>query len=265
MRVAKALCGFFGLAVLLLTAHTAAAQTGKRERISIGLSTDTISITSGFAGADLTIFGALDNTDPEISAEGGYDVIVVLQGPPRTVVVRRKSRVLGVWINTSSETFVNVPASYSMALSRNPQDITDAKTYRQLSLGPAYIYMEPLHRDADPQRTKEFANALRDRKKAEGLYTERVGAVQFLSGNLFRASVALAPDVPVGIHRARAYLFRRGAFVSETSTGLVIVKSGVEQSVYRFAHDNGLAYGLFAVALAIVTGWGGRFISRRDR
>ena len=150
------------------------------EAIQIGLSTDRVSITADFTGADLTIFGALDNADPLVSRQGRYDVIVVLEGPARPVVVRRKDRMLGMWINIESETFVNVPVSYSVATTRMPQDITDPKSYKQLSLGADNIYLQPAEGD-DPVTIEEFADALRDRKKATGLYSVRVGGVQFLS------------------------------------------------------------------------------------
>ncbi|TIU73272.1 MAG: TIGR02186 family protein, partial [Mesorhizobium sp.] len=84
---------------------------------------------------DLTIFGSLENPDPLIARQGRYDVVVVLEGPPRPVVVRRKDRVLGVWINLDSETFENVPVSYSVATTRPLQDIADPAKYKQLSLG----------------------------------------------------------------------------------------------------------------------------------
>ncbi|MGO4836000.1 TIGR02186 family protein, partial [Rhizobiaceae sp. 2RAB30] len=100
-------------AFLAFTPFVAAAQDTFPETIEIGLSTDKVAITADFTGADLTIFGALDNADPLISRQGRYDVIVVLEGPARPVVVRRKDRILGMWINAESETFVNVPVSYS--------------------------------------------------------------------------------------------------------------------------------------------------------
>ena len=50
----------------------------------------------------------------------------------------------------------------------------------------------------------------------------------------------------------------------ETSAPLVIVKSGFEQWIHRTSIDYGLLYGIFAVALAMVTGWLGRIIFRRD-
>lgn len=242
----------------------AQAQEGNPEKIEIGLSTDMIAITADFSGADLTIFGALDNADPLINRQGRYDVIVVLEGPSRPVVVRRKDRVFGVWMNTVSETFVNVPMSYSVSTTRQMQDITDANNYRQLSLGAENIYIEPLDRAGAPTTIAEFTRALRDRKKASGLYNERIGGVQFLSQNLFRATVALAPNTPVGTHKARAFLFRNGVFIMETSAPLVIVKSGFEQWIYRSSIDYGLLYGIFAVALAMLTGWVGRIVFRRD-
>ena len=60
----------------------------------------------------------------------------------------------------------------------------------------------------------------------------RVGGVEFLSQSLFRASLKLAPNVPVGTHKARAFLFRNGVFIKENSAQLAIVKSGFEQRIF---------------------------------
>jgi uncharacterized protein (TIGR02186 family) len=242
----------------------AQAAPPHQEGIQIGLSTDNISITAGFSGADLTIFGALEDPDPQIVRQGRYDVIVVLEGPGRPVVVRRKDRVLGVWINLESETFENVPVSYSVATTRPLQDITEPTSYKQLSLGPDNIYMQPADPHQNPVTIREFTQALRQRKMATGLYSENIGGVQFLSQNLFRATVRLAPDVPVGTHRARAFLFKNGVFLKENSAQLEIRKSGFEQTVFRLAHHHGPFYSLLAVVLAIVTGWLGRVIFRKD-
>ena len=222
---------------LLAAAVPAKAQSPLPEGIQIGLSTDNVSITAGFSGADLTIFGSLENPDPLVARQNRYDVIVVLEGPPRPVVVRRKDRVLGVWVNLDSETFENVPMSYSVATTRPLQDITEPNSYKQLSLGASNIYMQPADAGDSPATIEEFTAALRERKAATGLYSENVGGVQFLSQNLFRATVRLAPNVPVGTHKARAFLFKSGLFIKESSAQLEIRKSGFEQSVFRVAHE----------------------------
>jgi len=75
------------LALALGAALPAHAQTPHEESIQIGLSTDKIAITAGFSGADLTIFGALEDADPLIARQGRYDVVVVPGGgkEPRPV------------------------------------------------------------------------------------------------------------------------------------------------------------------------------------
>jgi len=252
------------LFALALSGHALAQEMEPLpEGIQIGLSTDNIFITSDFSGADLTIFGALENPNTQVLRQGRYDVVVVLEGPPRPTVVRKKSRVLGMWINTESVAFKDVPASYSLAMTRQPQDITDAASYRRLALRSNNLFLQPLSPSVDETTLEEFSVALRERKNAAGLYSERIGGVQFLSQSLFRATLYLAPHVPVGTHRARAFLFRNGVFVKETSTGLTIRKAGLEQRLFEFAHNDGFTYGVLAVLLAMVTGWLGSIIFRR--
>ncbi|MBX3570518.1 MAG: TIGR02186 family protein [Rhizobiaceae bacterium] len=241
----------------------AMAQSANPEGIQIGLSTDVIRITTDFAGEDLTIFGSLENPDVLTARQSRYDVVVVLEGPARPVTVRRKDRILGIWINTLQEGFVGVPESYSIATTRMPQDITDPNSYRQLALGIDYLHVQPVDRER-PETLAEFTAALRERKRASGLYSERIGGVQFLSTSLFRATLSLAPNVPIGTHKARAFLFKNGLFVKETSAQLAIVKSGFEQTLYRLSTDHGFFFGICAVVLAIVTGWLGRIIFKRD-
>lgn len=261
MRLVAALAALF---LAWSSTTQALAVELPQETIQIGLSTDRVAITADFAGADLTIFGAIENSDPLLSRQGRYDVIVVLEGPARPVVVRRKERVLGMWINVDSETFNNVPSSYSVATTRPWQDIANPEKYRQLSLGASNLHITPVDDTANPATIEEFTAALRELKKKTGLYSERIGGVQFLSANLFRARLLLAPDVPVGTHRARAFLFRNGVFIKETSAQLAIYKSGFEQGIYRFAMRHSLWFGLFAVGLAMLTGWLGRIIFRKD-
>ena len=263
MRAPNAFATAIVLSLLAATV-SAKAQVPLTEGIQIGLSTDNVSITAGFSGADLTIFGSLENPDPLVARQGRYDVIVVLEGPPKPVVVRRKDRVLGVWVNLDSETFENVPVSYSVATTRPLQDITEPNSYKQLSLGASNLYMQPADAGDSPATIEEFTAALRERKAATGLYSENVGGVQFLSQNLFRATVRLAPNVPVGTHKARAFLFKSGLFIKESSAQLEIRKSGFEQSIFRVAHNYSFLYGIFAISLAMLTGWLGRVIFRKD-
>ena len=68
------------LAVLLFPA-AALAQVPQQETLEIGTSTNQIAITSDFSGADLTVFGAINDADPILLSKGAYDIVVILEGP----------------------------------------------------------------------------------------------------------------------------------------------------------------------------------------
>ncbi len=232
------------------------------ESIQIGLSTDTIGIGADFSGADITIFGALTGADPLVQRQGRYDIIVVLEGPEVPLTLHRKNRVLGMWMNTDSQRFDQVPLSYIASSTRRIQDITDKKTFKQLSLGIEALAFESNRYQA--LRDAEFSNAFKELSRKSGRYSDASGTVEFISPNLFRASLTLPANVPVGKHKARAFLFRNGAFIKESSTGLQIEKAGFEQELVIFSRKNAALYGLGAIFAAMLIGWLGRVVFRKD-
>ncbi|MOA57123.1 putative transmembrane protein (Alph_Pro_TM) [compost metagenome] len=66
------------------------------------------------------------------------------------------------------------------------------------------------------------------------------------------------------MHVVRAYLFRDGTFVAAKALPLRVVKTGVEQVITQTAHEQPFFYGLFAVLLAVITGWGASLLFRKD-
>jgi len=235
------------------------------ESFEIGLSTETIAVGANFAGARLVVFGALDNADQRLLRQGRYDIAVVLEGPRRDLVVREKSRVFGLWVNRRAERFADVPQSYSVAATRPLRDIAPADALRRLGVGVESLALS--QRRPPTGRLDErgdFRGALLRLQTASGLYADGLGTVEFVSPTLFRASLALPAELPVGRHTARAVLFREGVFVRERREEVWVVKTGIESRISRFAADNGVLYGLLAVAVALATGWIGRLMFKRD-
>ena len=248
-----------------ITAPAPMAAAVQTERIEIGLSTDSIAITSDFSGAELTIFGAVDNVDPMIQRQGRYDIFVILEGPTNDLVTRRKGRVLGIWMNVDSQAYLDVPESFLIASTRPSQDIASSETLERLSLGVKNIRLRPYVQGTETvDDIATFTEELRRLKAQKNLYEEFPSGVHFISQSLFRATLQLPANVPLGRHTARAYLFRQGTLVAQTQSTLNIRKAGVEFQIYTAAQTQSLLYGMAAVALAFVIGWLGRVLFRKD-
>ncbi|MBV2187433.1 MAG: TIGR02186 family protein, partial [Rhizobium sp.] len=78
------------------------------------------------------------------------------------------------------------------------------------------------------------------------------------------ATLRLPANIPDGVHIVHAYLFKTGEFIAERELPLRVIKTGLEDSISRTAHENPLTYGMFSVLLALITGWGASLIFRRD-
>jgi uncharacterized protein (TIGR02186 family) len=258
------------IALVLAFAAPAAAQTLERpvtnftEKLEIGISTDEISITSDFRGADLTIFGAIDGFDANLLAQGKYNIIVALEGPKDNATVRKKERVFGIWVNTNSMTFELVPESYSLSSTRDIETIAPPRDIANMGIGIDHIRLVPLGFVGDGSTIGEFRNAFRRIRETSGVFQRDPGGVQFISSSLFKASVRLPANVPNGVHVVRAYLFRDGVFVAAKALPLRVVKTGLEQAITRAAHEEPVIYGLFAVTLAVITGWGASLLFRKE-
>ena len=253
---------------LLATASVAAERPNDKVRppegIEIGMSTNEIAITSDFAGADLTIFGTLTNIDDYLQQIGQYDIIVTLEGPRVDTTIRRKERVFGIWINTEQITFSAVPQSYSMTSTRVIKDITPQQELNSLNIGIEHIRLFAANYFGDINALDDFRQAFRRQMVDSGLYQLNPGGIRFVSPSLFRATLKLPADVPNGVHMVRAYLFKSGEFLMETKLPLRVVKTGIEQSLTDAAYGNSFLYGLAAVVTALLIGWAGSVIFRKD-
>ena len=247
------------LACVVLALWAALVGTvGKAASVVSTLSDDNVQITSSFTGERIVVFGAVRGA-PE--GDPDYQVAVVVQGPDQDVVVRRKERVLGIWVNRTTHEFSAVPSYYVMNLSENFGGSFDPAQLRQFRLGEASLpFVTDLANDSAALR---FATAVIDLKTAGNLYAERRGEVQFLAPNVFRTTFFLPSDVPTGQYRASVFLFQQGAFLAGQTQKLQVEKGGYSEQIARAADDQPLLYGLVCVTLAVFTGWAAGLVFRR--
>lgn len=248
---------WFALLLLTLAAAPAAAQP----RLIADVSQSRIDIEYSFAGAELLIFGAIQYPGGRTPAKAP-DIVVIVRGPPQPITVRRKEKMLGIWMNVDAVRFETAPGFYAVATSAPSTHLTDERTASIYELGLDHLQLSPASGNP-PEEIRVFEEGLLDLRKRGGLYTEVAGGVDLIEKVLYRARVAIPSDVPVGRYTAEIYLVRDGEVLARAAREIAIDKSGFERAVYVAAQDHELAYGLFAVALALVSGWAASAVVRR--
>jgi uncharacterized protein (TIGR02186 family) len=181
-------------------------------------------------------------------------VIAVVRGPDRSVVVRRKSPVGGIWMNTRGVAFDGVPSYYALYSTRPLAEIAPPGMQALHQIGLDNLRFSSDAALAAEDRTA-FRAALVDEELRQGLYVKEPGRVTFLGERLFRATIDFPANVPTGLYLFEVFLVRDRAVVSGQTTPLTVSQVGFDAEIGLFAEGSALSYGLLAVAGAAVAGW----------
>jgi uncharacterized protein (TIGR02186 family) len=227
------------------------------ERVEADVSTRSIAVTSGYSGAEIVVFGTVENSRQSSAESGYYDVIVIVEGAPAPLVARKKSRVAGLWINTSSLAFNSVPGYYAMASTRPVEEFADASILDELAIGFERVRMvaagQPETRVSSDDLF-QFKSAVARLKERQSLFLRDDYGVAFSGRSLFRSTIQLPANVPVGPLTTRVYLFQDGKLLSRYQSRVSLAREGVERWLHDFAFGQPVLYGIFTVLLALAAG-----------
>ena len=252
--------------IVIVLSVLLSSEIARSESLQMGVSVDNIPVESDFDGTELVIFGSIEGYEQAPLYRGEYDVVITVEGAREDILVRRKERVFGIWINNDAREYKEVPSFYSV-LSRNPlDDIADKKTLQEVGIGVdnLRVYYDPDHPFIFESESGVFSGALRRVRRQKDLFAENVQGLEQLSPSLFRATVYLPPNVPIGQHKVTSYLFRDGKLLATNESGFRIQKAGLERFLYNLAHENSFLYGIMAVLIAIATGWTANLLFRKS-
>ena len=242
------------------------ATTAVGEKLVTSVSSHRVLITSNFTGADIVLFGAIEDDDKPANREGGYDIVVTVRGPAQTFIARRKARVLGIWVNAESRQFIEVPSYIAAMTSRPPNELGAPDFLRRNRIGLVNHTLQQRigadYGDVVPQ--DPFRAAFLRVKMDEGLFYEEPTGVTFITPTLFRATVPLPGIAPTGNYEVETLLLSAGAVIARESTAIEVVKTGFEELFAQAAREHGFIYGLATALLALGTGLLANFMFRRD-
>jgi len=243
-------------------------QPGAKEFVEATVSKRTIAVTSSFNGTEIFIFGAIGGSQQPSAESGYYDVVVVVEGAPSRAVVRRKSNVAGLWLNTSSVAFDNVPTFYAMTSTRPVDEIATESDRALYGIGLDHLKFTPAVGQSVPlsnEDIKSYRAAIIRLKSNAGLYVDKKQfGVTFTGKSIFLASVVLPANVSVGPFWTRVYLFREEKLLSSFSVSHTLEREGLERYLHAFAYRLPTLYGFTTVVIALGAGLAASAAFRRS-
>lgn len=247
----------------LLLILTLVAAPLRGEEVVLGLSQDQVSISTNFDGSEIIIYGAIKREAPILQDEP-LQVIVTISGPQAPITVRRKDRVLGIWVNTDAMDVSAAPSFYAIATSAPWEEVlNEADDLRHTVSIPRRIRsIGAWSQVANPQ---EFIDALVRIRMDNGLYVLAEGSVDLRESTLFNTSIHMPANLTEGEYETRVFLTRGGKVVSKYETSIDVRKVGLERWLFNLSRQQPLIYGLLSLAIAIAAGWGASAIFRLMR
>jgi len=241
------------LLALLLALGVAGTPLAASETIVAGLSQNRVAITAQYDGSEILVYGAV-RRDAPLPEGQRLEVIITVEGPATPLVIRRKARTAGIWVNAASVTIDAAPSFYAVATTGPLESILSAtEDLRQrITLSNA---IRAIGISAEAADSPEFVAALERIRSAEDRYRLSEGSVSLVEQTLFRTDVILPANLTEGDYRVRLFLTRSGKVIDSQERVINVRKAGIEQFLYNTAHDQPLLYGLASLLLAVVAGW----------
>ena len=241
-------------------------------RVAAALTDAQVKVDASFQGAKIVLYGAVFNP-----SDTPADVVVVVRGPDAPVRRVKKTRTMGVWLNSRPVLFEGAPGFYMTASTRPLSEIAGFGQLRRQGVGVDHLRIGAPDeartvtrygvRDVVVSRLGDdyldWRRAVIRLKEAAALYNTDPEGVTFVDKGLFRAEVELPTTAPTGQYYAEVWLFQEGKPASVSNLTLTVEKVGFERDIYEFAHRRPWLYGVLCVLLAAGVGYLGSRVFRR--
>ena len=240
--------------LLALLVTLIAIPVTAQEDVVLGLSQNRVAITANFDGSEILVFGAVKR-ETAIPQDAPLQVIVTASGPKEPVVVRRKEKKLGIWVNVDSVTVDEAPSFYAVATSAPFAEVVSSveDQRHEISIRRA---IRSVGADMSIEDAQAFSEAVVRIREDNGLYSLRENTVTVAEETLFNTSIKMPANLTEGDYVTRVFLTRGKEVISVYETTIDVRKVGLERWLYNLSRQQPLVYGLLSLAIAIFAGWG---------
>jgi uncharacterized protein (TIGR02186 family) len=229
------------------------------DRRSVRVHPEKIHIGANYSGTDIRIEGI---------APPGSKVVVVARGPDTEEVFDRKGRAGPIWITTGKVHVAGVPSLFIRYASEPAENFLPRAEIERLQLDPAAIRRQMRMAPPDPEqdRLREDYVRLKVNQRVYRLVDSglRMGAPE-KSGVPFSAAFHWPRKAPPATYRVLVHECRDGVVAGTATVPLEVVKVGFPATVARLAANQAPLYGVIAIIVAMLAGFGIDFLAARLR
>ncbi len=205
-----------------------------------------IQIGSNFFGEELLVFGAMSGQDLSKS-----DIIIKVEGKPKSLSFREKINKYGIWINDTEMLIGNIPSFYAIYSNRNINRIAPESLLKEQRIGISSLNFES---DFDTEKSKIINQAIIKKNREKGIFIEKFTGIRIIGDRLFRASIELPQDIKEGTYEVSIYFFEDQQLVDNDVSDVFVNKTQSGKFIYNQANENPLLYGIFSVLIAWAAG-----------
>lgn len=218
-------------------------QAYSKKLIIADISDNKINIDVGFKGAKLLFFGVIEE-------EG--DVVVSVTGPRKAFKVRKKEKKMGVWLNSDTKTFFDVPSYYYVASTRPLKELKADNLLRINQVGIKNIRFAGAE---DKEERSDWIDGIVKSMIEAGRYNPEQGLIKLSDKRLFKTELSFSAELVDGQYLVDTLLLKNGNVIAARRSFINVSKSGYGEKIYKLANNNSFLYGLTAVIFALIFGF----------
>lgn len=225
-----------------------AAGQGQAPHTATDILTNDISITIGFDGSDLTMYGVKDPST---------DVIVVLRGPQKTVKVKKKERTALGWRYSDFMLFKDIPSFYGMVSTAPINNILNDEDREKYEIGEYFLNILPKNteeKDISADRLSTYKQALIRNQEQKGVFLGEEAPAQKINDQFFKVYFDLPHNVPRGLYVIQIFSLQNNKIIERQWHDVFISQVGFNAAVSKWAIDRSLLYGIICAFIAILAG-----------
>ena len=226
-------------------------KANSKKLIIADISDNKINIDVGFKGAKLLFFGVIDE-------EG--DVVVSVTGPRKTIEVRKKEKKMGLWLNSDTKVFFDVPSYYYVASTRPLKELNAENVLQINQVGIENIRFAGAE---EQEERSSWVNGIIKSMIEAGRYNPEQGLIQISDKRLFKTELNFSAELVDGQYLVDTLLLKEGSVIAARRSFINVSKTGYGEKIYKMANNNSLLYGLTAVFFAFIFGFIVHEITRR--